>query len=191
MTSRNDLTGAISYDSGVAAVDLERLDEPGGTRGHVGVEITCQLSNICCSKSTPKGTKSKSKSIDWRDELQAGRICVQLLYSNDNRRQAEQVEAALQEWDLTQNQLTQYRRFSLYQKWCLPLLAASEVVPLSRVRTYHGMVRRPSALFVPNKSIWRVALARPASAHVPSRRMLTLCRTATPRRAHRSHSRHL
>ncbi len=44
-------------------------------------------------------------------------IRVQLIYSNSNRRQAEQVEAALQEWDLTHNQPDSYKqRFSLHQR---------------------------------------------------------------------------
>ncbi len=43
---------------------------------------------------------------------------MQLLYSNPNRRQAEQVEAALQEWDLTHNQPpNKQQRFSLHQRW--------------------------------------------------------------------------
>jgi hypothetical protein len=51
--------------------------------------------------------------------MQEGRIRVQLIYSNDNRRQAEQVEAALQEWDLTHNQPApaNSQRFSLHQRW--------------------------------------------------------------------------
>jgi hypothetical protein len=43
---------------------------------------------------------------------------VQLLYSNDIRRQAEQVEAALQQWDLKENQPpNKQQRFSLHQRW--------------------------------------------------------------------------
>jgi hypothetical protein len=44
---------------------------------------------------------------------------TQLLYSNrSNRRQAEQVEAALQQWDLQQNQPpNKQQRFSLHQRW--------------------------------------------------------------------------
>ncbi len=62
----------------------------------------------------------KSSSIDWKEELRTWRICAQIIYSNSsNRRQAEQVEAALQEWDLTQNQrqaMADGRRFSLHQR---------------------------------------------------------------------------
>jgi hypothetical protein len=58
-------------------------------------------------------------AIDWKKELQEGRIRAQVIYSNrSNRRQAEQVEAALQEWDPKQNQRdSDNQRFSLHQRW--------------------------------------------------------------------------
>jgi hypothetical protein len=65
------------------------------------------------------GEKPQLLKLNWKQELQEGRIRVQLIYSNDNRRQAEQVEAALQEWDLTHNEPAPAngRRFSLYERW--------------------------------------------------------------------------
>jgi hypothetical protein len=77
--------------------------------------LTSQLSNIC--QSLGGQGQLRPIAIDWKEELRTGRIRVQLLYSNPNRRQAEQVEAALQEWDLTHNQPGAGRRFSLHQRW--------------------------------------------------------------------------
>jgi hypothetical protein len=78
-----------------------------------GVKERRQLSSYCKLRSNP----SKQPKLDWKEELRTGRIRVQLLYSNPNRRQAEQVEAALQQWDLTHNQPGAGRRFSLHQRW--------------------------------------------------------------------------
>ncbi len=92
-------------------MNLARLDEerPTASRVSVGAEIYRQISSIC----------KDPIQIDWKAELRTGRITVQLIYSNaSNRRQAEQVEAALQEWDLTQNQPdSDKQRFSLHQRW--------------------------------------------------------------------------
>ncbi len=111
----SDDSGAISYDSGVAEVDLRWLDEPTRPGVPVGLEITRQSSSLCTTRSK---SRSLSKSIDWKEELRAKRIRAQVIYSNLNRRQAEQVEAALQRWDLTQNKPAGgLLRFSLHQRW--------------------------------------------------------------------------
>ncbi len=109
-------TGAISYsDSGAAAVNLARLDESRGTCDvKVGIEIYRQLSSYCRYSSS----SSKQAALDWKAELRTGRIKAQVIYNASNRRQAEQVEAALQEWDLTHNQPpNKQQRFSLHQRW--------------------------------------------------------------------------
>ncbi len=60
----------------------------------------------------------RQKQIDWKAELRAGRIRARVIYSEPNRRRAEQVEAALQQWDLTENQPAgELLRFSLHQRW--------------------------------------------------------------------------
>ncbi len=95
---------------------LTRLDEPRSGKRGVGVEITRQISRICCSST--RAPARPLKSISWKQELQEGRIRVQLIYTNDNRRRAEQVKAALQKWDLTHNQPpSKLQRFSLHQRW--------------------------------------------------------------------------
>ncbi len=100
-------------------MNLARLDEgrAPGSGLPVGGEIYRQLSNIC--KLRTSSQQLKQPKLDWKEELRTGRICVQLIYSNSsNRRQAEQVEAALQEWDLTHNQPpNKQQRFSLHQRW--------------------------------------------------------------------------
>ncbi len=94
-------------------MDLTRLDE--SRRGQkVGTEIWRRISQICRQQAH----RRTPIAIDWKKELQEGRICAQVIYSNrSNRRQAEQVEAALQEWDLKQNQPdSDKQRFSLHQR---------------------------------------------------------------------------
>ncbi len=99
--------------SSLVWVDLRRLDEP---RNGVGLDITRQISSICFSRSKP--SHPLKKSIDWNEELRARRIRARVIYSNPNRRRAEQVEAALQQWDLTVNQpASDKQRFSLHQRW--------------------------------------------------------------------------
>jgi hypothetical protein len=73
-------------------------------------------------KAAAQAEAEKNSPLLAPSELQAlpqlsAPLCVQLLYSNSNRRQAEQVEAALQQWDLQQNQPGAGRRFSLHQRW--------------------------------------------------------------------------
>ncbi len=88
----------------------------------VGWEIARQISGICFNRAGERGRGDLSqplkKKIDWKEELRAGRICARVIYSNPNRRRAEQVEAALQQWDLTVNQpASDKQRFSLHQRW--------------------------------------------------------------------------
>jgi hypothetical protein len=95
--------------------DLTRLDEPRkfGSSA-VGLEIFHRISQICRSRLQTNG-QLQLIAIDSKKELQEGRIRAQVIYSN--RRQAEQVEAALQEWDLKQNQPdSDKQRFSLHQR---------------------------------------------------------------------------
>ncbi len=84
-----------------------------------------RLRQVCrpspCSKRRGLRGGQGSRAGGGREELAAARgqrIRAQVIYSNSNRRQAEQVEAALQEWDLTQNQPdSANQRFSLHQRW--------------------------------------------------------------------------
>ncbi len=151
MCRRAGETGAIQRcGSGVAAVDLSRLDEPRGSgpgrAPPLGCEITRQISNICFKGGSL--CQPLKKSIDWKAELRAGRIRASVIYSNPNRRRAEQVEAALQQWDLAENQ-PRDKRFSLHQSWAEIFAAkpcAGHVLLVEVTQTFFH--ENPGAVFV-------------------------------------------
>ncbi len=101
-----------------AGCDHLRQRKRGVDSSEVGLEIFRQIRSLCRSRRN-LGNRLSPIAIDWTKELQEGRIRAQVIYSNrSNRRQAEQVEAALQEWDLKQNQPdSDNQRFSLHQRW--------------------------------------------------------------------------